>query len=94
MFKILSTFFYVDQIGFPSSPKKFWPKSLFWPKFLRLSQNFEKKTGQRSFLGTFSKIFTKKIAFFRRALPPQISIFWRRRRFKKNFRVHQPKLDI
>ena len=51
-------------------------KSLVWSKLLRRRQNCEKKTGQK---GTFWKFFTKKIAFFRRALPLKISVDWRRK---------------
>ena len=61
-------FFQVEQIGFASFPKA------FWPKFLRRRQNFEKKTAQKSptaFLGFFWKILTKKSRFFWRALPTQ-----------------------
>ena len=46
-----------------------------------------------AFLRTFWKILTKQLRF-RRALPLKISIYWLRRRFWKNFRVTQPKMNI
>ena len=45
-------------------------KTLFWPKLLSRRQSFE-KTVQKGAFGHFFEHFLKKIAFFRRALPPQ-----------------------
>ena len=47
-------------------------KTLIWPHYLRRRKKFEKKAKKGVFMGTFwTKNFDQKIAFFRRALPPQ-----------------------
>ena len=53
--------------------------ALLWLNFLRRRQIFE-KTVKKAVFGQFLKNVDKKIAFFWRALPLKISIYWRRRR--------------
>ena len=59
------------------------PKAVFYPYFgkslLRRRQFFE-KTVKKAVFGHFLKNFDKKIAFFWRALPLKVSIYWRQRR--------------
>ena len=45
-------------------------KTLFWPKFLRRRQNFEKKD-KKCVLGHFLDSFDHKIALFSERAPPQ-----------------------
>ena len=85
------------------------PKLIFWalPKhcfapyfgkiFLRRRQIFgKKKQSKKAFLGTFWKILTKKnYVFSARAPPLKISKYWRRKPFRKFFRVvGRPKVDL
>ena len=51
------------ELDFSSSPK-----ALFWPKFLRCRQNFE-KTSQKGVLGFFGKVWPKNRVFSARASP-------------------------
>ena len=53
--------------------------TLFWQNFLRRRQIFD-KTVKKAVFGHFLKNFDKKIAFFWRALPLKVSIYWRPRR--------------
>ena len=65
--KTLLTFFLVDQIDFPSSPKS-TEKILFWSNFCTQA-NFH-KIGQKGVYKRFYDNFDQKPAFFWRAIPP------------------------
>ena len=52
---------------------------MFWPNFLRPSQNFSENRLIEAFLGIFWKILTKKIAFFGARFPLKISKYGHRR---------------
>ena len=69
---------FVDLFFFRST-KLIFRALLFWLNFLRRRQIFE-KTVKKAVFGHFLKNFDKKIAFFWRAVPLKVSIYWRRRR--------------
>ena len=71
--KTLSTFFSVDQINFPSSPRAV--RTPFWRKFLRRRQNFQKtkEAFYRHFLDHIDqkKNASQKLVF----IPPSKLVF-------------------
>ena len=66
--KILSIYFYVDQIDFSSSPKAL-KRPCFGQSFCA-AYKILKKQAKKEFLSTFWTILTKKLHFLR-VLPPQ-----------------------
>ena len=78
--------------GFSKSFPKFWRP--FLQNFLRRRQIFETNSQKSRFWALFEKLWQKNRVFFWRAFPLKVSIYWRPRRLKKNFRVGRPKLDF
>ena len=56
-----------------------------------MKKNCQKKPSK---MVTFWKLLVKKFAFFRRAHPFKISVFWGRRRLLKKLRTVRPKMDV
>ena len=79
-----------NQIDFLSSPKAL-RRPCFGRNFCAAGKILKKKTGQKAILGTFWKMFTKKSRFCGARALLKISIYWRQKRLKKNFRVRHQK---